>query len=405
MGLTGIAYADTSVNSAYEYHQTQKHGKENGFKLNTAEEKGQGKESAEKVSMNPAEIYGLMSNYSKTGEISMEGLSGMKMQCMEGRLTSGIIGMGVLEDGTCYTAQYASASTNGEPVIDIKIYDSIRGTERKTASYQISISQVDPSNATQLEMFALCAHADAQQIAGAAKDTYQKVLRYAEYGRMGDMRARNLDELLSKQRDWTAMVSDEQIQALGQSEKVDEAWGKSLQKLFAAVGKLKEDGERSGLTQTELMQKALMDNRPEDNGVPYYYLAKDGIIEYNGVVFVCDEKHKALHLGDTSDPKKCLTIPLSKGGCLIVNRDNIGDLSKAIGMFSPEDVKLILQAIAQDAKIQQMKNEIDEETSGIDLAEQTDEEGAEQTDTDGTEAVKTGVPNPKGEEPEKEDDR
>ena len=32
--------------------------------------------------------------------------------------------------------------------------------------------------------------------------------------------------------------------------------------------------------------------------VPYGYLAKDGVITYNGVAFICDEKTNAICLGD-----------------------------------------------------------------------------------------------------------
>lgn len=52
------------------------------------------------------------------------------------------------------------------------------------------------------------------------------------------------------------------------------------------------------------------------------------------------------------------------GGSLLVNRDNIDALSKAIGMFSPEDVKRILEALARDNKIQQMKKELDDMENG-----------------------------------------
>lgn len=135
--------------------------------------------------------------------------------------------------------------------------------------------------------------------------------------------------------------------------------------------------EVAGLSTEQIKEQALSKWRTEMDGVPYGYMAKDGIIDYKGVIFVCDKKHKALHLGDTSDMKKCIRIPLSKGGCLIVNRDNIGDLSKAIGMFSPEDVNLILRAIAEDAKIQQMKQQIDEDESGIELVEDIDEAESE----------------------------
>ena len=89
--------------------------------------------------------------------------------------------------------------------------------------------------------------------------------------------------------------------------------------------------------------------------VPYGEMAEDGVIEYNGVVFVCDYDHNRLTLGDTSNEKDCINIPLSGGGSLLVNRNNIDALSKAIGMFSPEDVNRILRALAQDKKIQEMK--------------------------------------------------
>lgn len=99
---------------------------------------------------------------------------------------------------------------------------------------------------------------------------------------------------------------------------------------------------------------------------PYSYLAdEDGNIEYNGVTFVCDYKTNSLCLGDMSDKANVLNIPLSGGGSLKVNRDNIGDLSKAIGMFSPEDINRIMRAIALDNKIRQMKLKIEEDTNSI----------------------------------------
>ncbi|MCM1188466.1 MAG: hypothetical protein NC541_04105 [bacterium] len=99
--------------------------------------------------------------------------------------------------------------------------------------------------------------------------------------------------------------------------------------------------------------------------VPYAYLAKDGIIEYNGVVFVCDEKTNSICLGDMTDPKEVITVALSGGGHLKVNRSNIGDLSKAVGMFSPEDLNRIMRAIAQDTRIQSMEKEIEDLESEV----------------------------------------
>lgn len=94
--------------------------------------------------------------------------------------------------------------------------------------------------------------------------------------------------------------------------------------------------------------------------VPYGHLAKDGVITYNGVVFVCDEKTNSICLGDMDDRSQVITVTLSGGGHLKVNRNNIGELSKAAGMFSPEDLNLIMRAIALDTKIQSVQKEIDD---------------------------------------------
>lgn len=111
--------------------------------------------------------------------------------------------------------------------------------------------------------------------------------------------------------------------------------------------------------------------------VPYGYLAKDGVIEYNGVCFICDERTNSICLGDMTDKNKVLTIALSGGGCLKVNRDSLGTLSKAISMFSPEDVNLILRAIAQDTKIQSMKNEMEDMEASV-----GEELGSDRQETD-----------------------
>ena len=103
--------------------------------------------------------------------------------------------------------------------------------------------------------------------------------------------------------------------------------------------------------------------------VPYGHLAKDGVITYNGVTFVCDEKTNSICLGDMEDKSQVITVTLSGGGHLKVNRNNIGELSKAAGMFSPEDLNLIMRAIALDTKIQSVKKEIDDMENSIGSAE------------------------------------
>lgn len=85
-----------------------------------------------------------------------------------------------------------------------------------------------------------------------------------------------------------------------------------------------------------------------------------GVISYHGVVFVPDSQKNAICLGDMSNEDNILTIPLSKGGSLRVNRNNIDQLGKAIDMFSPEDIRRIMEAISLDAKVQKEKAEIEE---------------------------------------------
>lgn len=100
----------------------------------------------------------------------------------------------------------------------------------------------------------------------------------------------------------------------------------------------------------------------ESKGAPYQHLADENdIIEYEGVIFICNSEKQELCLGDMSDPGNVLDIPLSGGGVLRVNRNNIGALAKAIGMFSPEDVGRIMRAISQDSHCRKKQTEIEEE--------------------------------------------
>lgn len=96
---------------------------------------------------------------------------------------------------------------------------------------------------------------------------------------------------------------------------------------------------------------------------PYSYLADKmtGTIVHNGVTLYCNYDKNTLDLGDMSNPDDVITIYLSEGGALRVNRNNIKDLARAIDMFSPEDVRRIMEAISLDAKIQKKEKEIEDE--------------------------------------------
>ncbi len=111
---------------------------------------------------------------------------------------------------------------------------------------------------------------------------------------------------------------------------------------------------------------------------PYEHMAKDGVIEYNGVIFVCDERSNSICLGDMTDEKNVLNIPLSGGGHLKVNRNSIGLLSKAAGMFTPEDLNLIMRAISLDTKLQQTEKEIEDTEASVGNQLRGDERAAEE---------------------------
>ena len=132
---------------------------------------------------------------------------------------------------------------------------------------------------------------------------------------------------------------------------------------FAKIDKEQEEKEK--LLQSQRVKELLTEKSGGSLNVPYGYLAKNGMIEYNGVIFVCDEQHNAICLGDMTNPKDVITIPLTKGGTLKVNRNSVNDLSKAISMFSPEDIRRIMEAIATDTKCRQMQQEMDETVNSI----------------------------------------
>lgn len=146
-------------------------------------------------------------------------------------------------------------------------------------------------------------------------------------------------------------------------------WRKLMESVDQQIEDVKEQQEERAELQKEKAEakriyeavsagkKPTLEISHKNSNVPYGELAQDGVITCNGVTFDCDERTNSICLGDMSDKSKVLNIALSGGGCLKVNRDNIGDLSACVGMFSPEDLNLIMRAIAQDTKAQEMQLE------------------------------------------------
>ncbi|WP_026516606.1 hypothetical protein [Butyrivibrio sp. MC2021] len=104
-------------------------------------------------------------------------------------------------------------------------------------------------------------------------------------------------------------------------------------------------------------------NEATEKKCPYSFLAKDGIINYKGVVFECDYQQNAITLGNMYEKEKVLKIYLPSGGALHVNVDNINQLSKAASMFTPEDLKAFMRALQEYNHCTRKRHEIEEEKS------------------------------------------
>lgn len=168
--------------------------------------------------------------------------------------------------------------------------------------------------------------------------------------------AKEWDKLISKVDKNLEAVRNEQEQRKEAQEKEDLEKKAAGQKEFLSI---LESGD---VRRNFFMEKL---NGTYQRAFPYEHLAKDGVITYHGVTFVCDAQKNAICLGDMSDRKNVLTIPLEGGGNLMVNRDSLGALADAISMFSPEDINRIMRAIADDNKAQEAQEEIEEDTNSI----------------------------------------
>ncbi len=155
-----------------------------------------------------------------------------------------------------------------------------------------------------------------------------------------------------------------------------------------------ENGRKQGTERTVEEKKEFQDRLIKqikgEKHAPYDYLATDGCINYNGVTFFCDTEKNQLCLGVVSDPHKCLMVSLENGGTLMVNQDCIGDLGRAITMFTPEDQKRIMYAVSMYKKAKELEQEIEDDKAGIgDSAEASMDEKSGDVEVDGIADIST----------------
>ena len=154
---------------------------------------------------------------------------------------------------------------------------------------------------------------------------------------------------------------------IGNAAYSEEEWDK----LMAKVDRLLEDSkEIADEKEKRVLSQKIEGEETQKIKNRYFANAKDGMLEYNGVVYFCNENTGALELGDCSKPDNCLRVSLSGGGSLIVNPDNFKELSKSIGMFNSEDQMRIIAALEMFKMANKKMEELEEEEKG----DPTDEE-------------------------------
>ena len=120
-----------------------------------------------------------------------------------------------------------------------------------------------------------------------------------------------------------------------------EAWTEEWEKfvVFSKVNMeriMKSDGEDSGLFAVPVTEQSLLEavggsgnfkveaqpaqEKEHDMWFPYEEMSQDGLtITYNGITFLCNREDHTISLGDMTNPKDVLSIPLSGGGTLRVS--------------------------------------------------------------------------------------
>lgn len=131
-------------------------------------------------------------------------------QVTEEKNDSRVIGLAMIPYGNSNVsygmkAQYAPESTKDNPVIQVT---SNYGGQN--VSYKVNVNEVDPRDASQLEMFALLSYSDDQGISdGGSFGSYHKMKVYADNAQMNGYWEGNgdWDSFLGAKHDWLALMT------------------------------------------------------------------------------------------------------------------------------------------------------------------------------------------------------
>lgn len=169
-----------------------------------------------------------------------------------------------------FDARYADDSTAEDPIIEIRTYGE-DGTPLEQV-YRVVLSQVDPRNATQLEIFALCVHRDKQGYGNPQ----------SRYGDSSYMFGKNLGlfpetstkDFTEEKRDWIQAFADkiEEIRTMLESAALEQLKQKYTIGNFSLTAKEWEklldmlEESRSQFLSAETEEET-MENTPEEDPV------------------------------------------------------------------------------------------------------------------------------------------
>lgn len=107
--------------------------------------------------------------------------------------------IGVMAIGNqAYLAQYSENSTPANPIV-------------KVGNYEISVNDVDPENATEIEMFALMSHLDKTgQSRNEGMSSFSKMRTYSQQAERNGFCSGIADatEVWDSKRDWTEIIEN-----------------------------------------------------------------------------------------------------------------------------------------------------------------------------------------------------
>ncbi len=201
------------------------------------------------------------------------------------------------EDSKYLHAFYANDSTVENPIVEIQL---LREDGSPDKIYRMYINDIDPENATQMEIFALCSHADKQ---GAPQESYFFLNSSYYAGFNNDFfDAKALDEFATTKHNWIAKLNEFNISDT-YLEPSNEKWA---DKLLDILEKYKKEQTDTISGDGKLINQIVGEERyPVNNNQYAIQKDKEGTFtitnKENGYIYTFSEAAAALYKDIESD--------------------------------------------------------------------------------------------------------